>query len=205
MTTLNTVTNNLVATDVVNVNMDFFNNTPSRSDVVVTPAIIKHVINFSDDVNKSKYASLLKQSFYLKQYFEHFYDENGKENTLKRFLGKVKVTITPTSVTFSETRQAFKFHKTQTYHFDNEDDVKELESFFGVEDGTPTYVEGMIHMLTGIKLNGGSVIKAILLGNNYCDRYWDRTTKKPKTHVMSATLKTITVVASAVGVVLALL
>ena len=185
---------------ITNVTMDFFNSTPSRSDVVVTPAIIHHVINFSDDVNKSKYASLLKQSFYLKQYFEHFYDENGKENTLKRFLGKVKVSITPDSVTIEETRQAFKKHITYTYHFNNSVEVEELESFFNVStEGIPTDIDNIVQKLTDIKLNGGSVIKAILLGNDYCDKYYDRITKRPKTHKLEKVSKAMIDLTCAIG------
>jgi len=166
--------------DVVNVSMDFFRKEVSKV-TESSPTKIKHIIKFSDDVNNSKYAALLKQSYYLKQYFEHNYDVNGHDKAFKRFFGKITVTITDSSVTLSEKRKLFSKNIHKTYKFDNNADREEFEFNFALSDNDiPSGIDDNIFTYTGVQIAGGSVLKAVLRGDTYIDKYFDRVEKKIK-------------------------
>ena len=195
--------------EVVNVSMDFFTGTSETNPYIKSATKkIKHIINFSDEINKSEFAEYLKASYYLEQYFEHNYDENGHEKKMKRFFSKVSVTVSTDlkSVTIHEKRGLFKKAINKVYNFVNNFEMEEFQIAFGINADTlvPSTIDDNIITLTGVQIAGGSVIKAILRGETYIDKYYDRVEKKIKSRFVTAFAKTLSAIMGVTGFVLAL-
>ena len=167
------------------------------------PTKVNHVIHFNDKVPQ-----LLRQCYYIKQYFEHNYDENGHDVMEKRFRGMVHVNVTDKDITFFEKRGLFTRNITKVYTYKDKSDMEELDQYFHIDERcVPDYINDNIMTLTGVKFAGGSVIKAILRSESYIDKYYDRIEKQPKfrpiTRVFNA--KTVSTIAGITGLIIALI
>jgi len=145
----------------------------------------------------------LIQAYCLEEYFEHMYDEKGVDSPKKlRFKGSFHVEVKdvdmkqPNStgyITITEKRGRLRHKIVKTYHFDNEAELAEFIMYLNVTTINESYV-----MYTGVKIAGGSIIKAIIRGEAYIDKYFDRIEGRPKFNWKKGVSKVLTMFASAV-------
>ena len=198
-----------VIEEVVNVSLDDFTGQEANTETKPAPTKVKHIIKFDDSISKHKYGEYIKEARYLEDYFEHNYDENGHEKGMKRFFSKVSVSVSPDlkSVTIHEKRRLFKKAINKVYNFVNNFEMEEFQIAFGINAETllPSTIDDNIITLTGVQIAGGSVIKAILRGDTYIDKYYDRVEKKIKSKFVTAFAKTLSAIMGVTGFVLALI
>lgn len=157
---------------------------------------VRRKIVFDDNVPDH-----LKQAYCLKEYLEHHYDERGNDTLKKRFNGKLSVSIKGVtkeqntgSITFTEKRKGLFSKKiVKTYEFSNQVEYNEFMTCFGIDVISSNFLT-----LSGVQIAGGSIIKAIIRGDNYVDKYFDRIEQKPKLVISAALVKIATMSASAI-------
>ncbi len=145
-----------------------------------TNPYVKHKISFKDNV-----PDYLQVAYRFKDFIDHDYDEFGRDKGA--LFNRITVNLTSERIIIKELRPFYTKKVKLIYNFNNEYEQKIFMELFKIDN-----INEAKKILCSVNEVGGSVLKCIIRGDNYIDKYYDKIECKPKHHHFKKALETAT-------------